>query len=127
MQPPVEKEWTDSPAEPKLLTVRESASLLRVSESTLFNYTKRGLIPVVRIGNTIRVADNHYLQVTESDFEKAAQKAAQYPAVTVHTGSKPDGGNPQNQAENQADTTPYDSAHGKKVAATGLEPVTRGL
>lgn len=44
------KEWTSPTAERKLLTVREAATMLRVSEKTLFNYTDRGDIPTFRMG-----------------------------------------------------------------------------
>jgi excisionase family DNA binding protein len=42
-----------SPLAP-LLTVRETADLLRISERTLFTLTKSGEIPTIRIGRGVR-------------------------------------------------------------------------
>jgi hypothetical protein len=93
------------------------------------------------IGNTERVAQNHYLQVTDAHFAKAAVEPAK--------GQVPGRGAAQNQAqsepvsvgndEDSAKVTnenhphlPSDSEQSRclpnnQVAATGLEPVTRGL
>lgn len=40
--------------EPLLLTARQAAKVLAVSERTLATYTKSGLLPVVRIGHSVR-------------------------------------------------------------------------
>ena len=40
--------------EPMLLTAREAANRLAISERTLFTLTKAGAIPVVRIGRAVR-------------------------------------------------------------------------
>ncbi len=48
------------------------------------------------LGNSRQVAVRHYLQILDSDFEKAAQNAAQYPHATGCTERKTDlGVNPQ--------------------------------
>ena len=39
---------------PLLLSPRDAAKALSISEKTLFNYTKAGDIPVVRIGRAVR-------------------------------------------------------------------------
>jgi hypothetical protein len=92
------------------------------------------------IGNTERVAQNHYLQVTDAHFAKAVAErvrekpgsgAAQNPAQSEpvkpgndqDAGKKPSGNRP---------ALPSDSDQSRclpsnQVAATGLEPVTRGL
>lgn len=45
----------DVPATPVLLlTAREAAKALAVSERTLFNLTKAGRLPAVRIGTSVR-------------------------------------------------------------------------
>jgi integrase len=44
------------------------------------------------IGNSLQIAAKHYLQVTDDDFDKAAQKAAQQDAETGRTGSQGQGG-----------------------------------
>jgi excisionase family DNA binding protein len=43
----------DTPT-PKLLTRRQAAAALNLSERTLWGLSKRGLIPVVRIGRLVR-------------------------------------------------------------------------
>ena len=48
------KEWTSSPPERKLLTVREAAKLLQVSERSLYNFTQRGDLTAVRMGRSVR-------------------------------------------------------------------------
>ncbi len=37
-----------------LLKTRDAAETLQIAERTLFDLTKRGLIPVVRIGRSVR-------------------------------------------------------------------------
>lgn len=41
---------TKPPIEPMLLTVRQAAQVLSISERTLFSLTKSGEIPAVRFG-----------------------------------------------------------------------------
>jgi len=87
------------------------------------------------IGNTERVAQNHYLQVTDAHFERAnaepASSAAQNPAQsTAVSGSK---GREVAEAKNEnrpyllSDTEQSRYLLNSQVAPTGLEPVTRGL
>lgn len=40
--------------EPLLMEPREAARMLRISERTLNHYTATGLLPVVRIGRSVR-------------------------------------------------------------------------
>lgn len=40
---------------PKLLTVQEVATILRVTPNTVYRWIKRGRLPVVRIGYLVRV------------------------------------------------------------------------
>lgn len=40
--------------EPMLLTTRQAAWRLNISERTLYSYTQSGSIPVVRIGRAVR-------------------------------------------------------------------------
>lgn len=42
-----------SSSEPKLLTSKEAAQLLRISLPTLWDYRKRGIIKATRIGNKV--------------------------------------------------------------------------
>jgi excisionase family DNA binding protein len=40
---------------PKLLTVQEVATILRVTPNTVYRWVKRGRLPVVRLGYLVRV------------------------------------------------------------------------
>jgi excisionase family DNA binding protein len=44
----------DQSSEPLLLTVRQAAALLSISERTLWGLTKSSQLPVVRIGRAVR-------------------------------------------------------------------------
>lgn len=39
---------------PRLLTAPEAAAMLRLRESTLRDYSRRGIVPCVRIGRHVR-------------------------------------------------------------------------
>ena len=45
---------TEQAVEPMLLTARQAARLLAISERTLFTITKAGELPAVRIGRSVR-------------------------------------------------------------------------
>ena len=45
---------TEQSVEPLLLNSRQAAKTLGISERTLATYTKSGLLPVVRIGHSVR-------------------------------------------------------------------------
>ena len=47
-------ERTEQAVEPMLLTARQAARLLAISERTLFTITKSGELPAVRIGRSVR-------------------------------------------------------------------------
>jgi hypothetical protein len=90
------------------------------------------------IGNTERVAQNHYLQVTDAHFakavagpegqpEEAAQNQAQSAAVTSGNAQDSALARNENRSELPSDSDPSGYLHDSEVAATGLEPVTRGL
>ena len=95
------------------------------------------------IGNTERMAQNHYLQVTDTHFEQAvkepapgmpeskpeqaAQNPAQSTAVTVGNHQDEAQAPNTNRPELLSDSDASRYLHSEQVAATGLEPVTRGL
>lgn len=89
------------------------------------------------IGNTERVAQDHYLQVTDAHFEaavrprrvkpQAAQNPAQYPAESTLPEQKSASARKQNHPDFPRDSEVYDSLREREIAPTGLEPVTRGL
>ena len=45
---------TEPTVEPMLLTARQAAKVLSISERTLFSVTKSGELPAVRIGRSVR-------------------------------------------------------------------------
>ena len=87
------------------------------------------------LGNTPRIAMKHYLMVTESDFQKATQnptqsvtqKATLYPSVGYGKKSQE---TKQALAEQELIQNVTGGCYllpSTQVAATGFEPVTRGL
>ncbi len=44
----------ETPLLPRLMTPRETAKTLAISERTLWSLTQRGMVPSVRIGRSIR-------------------------------------------------------------------------
>lgn len=56
---------SEGPPEPSLLTVRETALILRVCTATVYASIERGELPHVRIGNSIRILVNPH-RVSES-------------------------------------------------------------
>ena len=89
------------------------------------------------IGNTERVAANHYLQTTDAHFaravtdippvQEAAQKPAQYMAESGSTEGKALNQNVGNHRDFQGDSLLYAPLLDISIAATGIEPVTLGL
>lgn len=56
---------TQTPLTP-LLTVRETADVLRVSERTLWSLTNSGELPAVRVGRSVRYDQNDLAAWIES-------------------------------------------------------------
>jgi hypothetical protein len=90
------------------------------------------------IGNTERVAQNHYLQVTDAHFAKAvaepatdkpgaAQNPVQSEPVSVGTDEESAKATNGNRPDLPSDSDQSLCLPNDQVAATGLEPVTRGL
>jgi integrase len=76
------------------------------------------------LGNSRRIAREHYLQVTEEHFRQAAHNAAQYPAAL---NCKEQNDTPDKGLENAVlplVTAHCDSVHESLLGDTGLEPVT---
>ena len=86
------------------------------------------------IGNSRLIARQHYLQVTEDHFERAAQnpaqlgsaaqKAAQYSAVPSGKEEEVTSVCESNNADLQKDTPQYETVQRARMGGTGLEPVT---
>ncbi|MHC4520305.1 MAG: helix-turn-helix domain-containing protein [Planctomycetota bacterium] len=56
--------------EPLLLSPREAARALRISERTLFSLTKNGDVPCVRIGRLVRYAPSALQDWIERNSQK---------------------------------------------------------
>ena len=76
------------------------------------------------LGNSRRVAEKHYLQVTDEHFQKAAHNPAQYPAVSGGKRSQAESIEEQKGAFIGQKTASRDVKQGTSVGGTGLEPVT---
>jgi len=76
------------------------------------------------IGNTPKVAREHYLQVTEDHWRRAAQNQAQYPAGLSLPERESKTADVQKSPDLPKDSEPYTNVHKNVVGATGLEPVT---
>jgi excisionase family DNA binding protein len=61
---------TEPTIEPMLLTSRQAARLLAISERTLYTFTKAGAIPVVRIGRAVRYGTDDLREWIRSRCEK---------------------------------------------------------
>jgi hypothetical protein len=83
------------------------------------------------IGNTERVAQDHYLQATDDHWKRAigqaAQKAAQQGAEILCTEQQGESSTNENRPEFPGGADECNSLPDMIIAATGLEPVTRGL
>jgi excisionase family DNA binding protein len=58
----------------KLLTVQEAAEILRVTPNTVYRWTKRGRLPVVRLGYLVRIPASTIENLVGAEEEK--KKAA---------------------------------------------------
>lgn len=79
------------------------------------------------IGNTPKVAANHYLQVTDEHYRKAAQNPAQQSAESVRMDSQREGEEIKESAINgemRDNANSCKSFISKRMGRTGLEPVT---
>jgi len=55
-----------------LLTVKQVAELFNVSPATVYLWTKRGILPCIRLGRTIRFDPEIMKQITESSARQRA-------------------------------------------------------
>jgi integrase len=79
------------------------------------------------IGNSERVAQKHYLQITDSHFEKAAQNPAQQGVESAGTESQLESGKAPIFSDLPVVANPCGTVPIQPIAATGVEPVTLGL
>ena len=59
------------PSERQLLTVRESATLLRLSENTIRQWIWQRRLPVVRLGRAVRLKRQDLEQLIDQSREEA--------------------------------------------------------
>lgn len=59
---------------PMLLTARQAAQALSISERTLATYTKSGLLPVVRIGHSVRYSPDDLRDWIKKATERKVQE-----------------------------------------------------
>ena len=57
---------------PTLLTRREAAAILRISERMLFTLTKRGDVPCVRIGRSVKYRPSDIAAFVEQNLRSCA-------------------------------------------------------
>ena len=85
------------------------------------------------LGNSIRKASKHYLQVTDADFQRTAesdavalQNAVQQPAATFRKESLESSEGLESCDDVRKDASLYNSLPHKGLSPTGVEPVTFG-
>lgn len=55
----------------KLYTVQEAAEILRVRRDTVYSLVKRGQLPVVKLGRTIRIPESAFRATGNTGPEKS--------------------------------------------------------
>ena len=110
------------------------ASISFTSRATELASEHPGYVAAAFLGHSTAVANKHYWQVTDEDFERAIQgssKAVQNPAQHLHVSARTD-----SQGTSPADEkTPLlpvhapqcESLQGRGVGDTGFEPVTSAV
>jgi excisionase family DNA binding protein len=58
--------------QPRLLTLREAADLLRVSMTTAYKLARNGDLPAVRVGGQFRIVSDELMASLEAKREAAA-------------------------------------------------------
>jgi integrase len=79
------------------------------------------------IGNSRAVAQEHYLQITDADFEHAAQKAAQSTPEKAGQTRTSENAESENHSEKPGNPAPCELAGVGGLGAPGFEPGTKGL
>jgi integrase len=107
---------------------------LRSTRQTELSKTWAEHIVCAWLGNSERIAYDHYLQVTEADYERAvadaraeqaAQNAAQQSAAGSGKGAQAAHPSNENRPEIPGDSASCDSLQGGELTPTGFEPVSR--
>lgn len=98
---------------------------LRASRATELAAEHPGHVAAAWLGHSNKVADDHYRQVTDADFDRAALVAnAQHPALQQSTETADSDGNSRSaEGEKQHDVRVSRETRSKRMTPTGLEPV----
>jgi len=94
---------------------------LRSSRETELMERHPAHVVLAWIGHTARVARSHYLQTTDSDFDRAAQTPAQIPAHAASVGGSQGQSADRESREKRGIVRPRRE---KQIPSTGIEPVT---
>ena len=97
---------------------------LRASRATELAGEFPSHVAAAWLGHTEAIADKHYRSVTESDFEKAAQKTAQLGAENSRNDSQQQFGHLPELLSLRYVADSDDYLSNENMGATGLEPVT---
>jgi excisionase family DNA binding protein len=77
---------------PTLLTVEETANLLRLKRSTAYEYVQKGMIPSFRLGRSIRIPSGRILELLALGPKEKADTAAKsvnvFPASAKGRGTR---------------------------------------
>src|SRR6478735_9268741 len=94
---------------------------LRASRATELAAEHPGHVAAAWLGHSNKIADDHYRQVTDADFDRAARAANAQQQSTETANSDGNGRNAEN--EKRLDVCISRDARNKRMTPTGLEPV----
>jgi integrase len=98
---------------------------LRASRATELAAEYPGHVAAAWLGHSNKIADDHYRQVTDADFERAARAAN---ALQQSTETRDSDGNRRNsESENKLDVRLSRENRTSRMSPAGLEPTTYGL
>ena len=108
---------------------------LRASRATELEREFPSRVAAAWLGHSEKIADEHYRMTLDQDFakavgmapEKAVQKVTQQPSEQAGNDQKLVEATNEKSSEFPSFSEPCGYMHGEHIAATGLEPVTRGL
>ena len=60
----------ENDSDEEFLTINQTAKLLQVCKTSVYNYTKKGQLKAHHIGNTTRYSKNEVLKIMKSGFKK---------------------------------------------------------
>jgi integrase len=132
----VDHRCTNANLRKMLLTIIERAGLiawpklyhnLRASRATELVRDYPAHVVAAWLGHSVRIAAEHYLQVTEDDFEKAAQNAAQHMHVMPRIDSQPQNTAHEKRLVLPSNASSRNTMQASQVGDEGLEPPTSSV